>query len=256
MIWNNTPFPGLVLKSILFILLLSSVSDSLAQKDSTLKNTVRFNVTNPLIFGSSSLIFGYERMVREHQSFSINIGSASYPALVYDHSDTVLILHRTAYKDQGFHVSGDYRFYLKEENKYPSPRGLYMGPYYSYNYFKRTNNWTINSNDFSGDLQSDLILNVHTIGVQLGYQFVFWNRLSVDLLMLGPGIGIYTLKADLNTNLSEEDQQLFFDALNDYLSEKIPGYDRVIDAGDFKNTGSVRTADLGFRYMVMVGFRF
>lgn len=255
-LWKKIYFSDFVLKSIILIVFLLCMVDSHAQKDSTFKNTVRFNVTNPLIFGTSSLIFGYERMVSEHQSFSINIGTASYPSLEYNHSDTILFLHRTDYKDEGFHISGDYRFYLKEENKYPSPRGLYVGPYYSYNYFKRTNNWTLNTEDYSGDMQSNLILNVHTFGAQLGYQFVFWNRLSVDLLMIGPGIGLYGLKADMDTNLSDEDQKLFFEALNNYLSEKIPGYDRVIDSDEFRRTGSIRTADIGFRYMVLVGFRF
>jgi hypothetical protein len=90
----------------------------------------------------------------------------------------------------------------------------------------------------------------------MGYQFVFWNRLSVDLLLMGPGIGLYGLSKKINTSLSAEDEQAFFDVLNAILSEKIPGYDYVFDSGEFKYAGSFNTISIGFRYMVMVGFRF
>ncbi|RYE39238.1 MAG: hypothetical protein EOP48_26035, partial [Sphingobacteriales bacterium] len=43
------------------------------------RNTFRFNITNPFILSSKSLIFGYERIVNERQSFSINIGRAGFP---------------------------------------------------------------------------------------------------------------------------------------------------------------------------------
>lgn len=253
---NKTQSPNFLQGCIFMVIFLLAMADSHAQKDTSYNNTVRFNITNPLIFGTQSLIFGYERMIKDHQSFSINLGAASYPALVYDGSDTILLLNRTDYKDRGFHFSGDYRFYLKRENKYPAPRGLYIGPYYSYNFFKRTNNWSLNTDNYQGGIQSDITLNIHTFGAQLGYQFIFWKRLSLDLLLMGPGIGFYGLSARIGTDLSEEDEQLFFEALNAYLSAKIPGYDRVIDAGEFKKTGSIKTTDVGFRYMVLVGFRF
>jgi hypothetical protein len=50
-------------------------------------------------------------------------------------------------------------------------------------------------------------LNIHTFGAELGYQFVFWDRLSVDMILLGPGIAAYSLKASFGTNLSEADKQ-------------------------------------------------
>jgi hypothetical protein len=133
---------------------------------------------------------------------------------------------------------------------------VYIAPFYSYNYFNRVNTWNLNSESFQGSVETDLSLNVHTVGVELGYQFVFWNRLSVDLLLMGPGIGFYGIDAKISTTLSPEDENAFFDALNSILSEKIPGYDHVIGSGELNKSGSVRRSDVGFRYMVMVGFRF
>ena len=229
---------------------------SYAQRDTVHKNTVRFNITNPLIFGTHSLQFGYERMVGKNQSFSINIGAASFPILTFSNTDTTIELNTKDYEDHGFHLSADYRFYLKAENKYPAPRGVYIGPFYSYNYFNRINTWSLNTDAFRGDIRSEIGLNIHTIGFELGYQFVFWNRLSLDLLLMGPGIGFYGINAKLSTSLSSEDENAFFEALNSILSEKIPGYDRVIGSDELTGSGSIRTTDVGFRYMVMVGFRF
>ncbi len=55
---------------------------------------------------------------------------------------------------------------------------------------------------------------------------------------MGPGIGFYGIDAKLNTSLSPEDENAFFEALNSILSEKIPGYDRVIGSGELKGSGS------------------
>ena len=253
---NKTPYSAFPLKCIFCMVFLFSAIHSNAQKDSAYKNTVRLNITNPLIFGTRSFQLGYERVVGTNQSFSLNIGTASFPILTFSNTDTTIGLLNKDYEDHGFHISGDYRFYLKKENKYPAPRGIYIGPFYSYNYFNRINTWSFNSESFQGSLQSDITLNIHTIGFELGYQFVFWDRLSVDLLLMGPGLGFYGLDTKINTSLSEEDENAFFDALNSILSEKIPGYDRVIGPGNLNKRGSFRTADVGFRYMVMVGFRF
>jgi hypothetical protein len=71
-------------------------------------------------------------------------------------------------------------------------------------------------------VDSELKLSVHTIGFEMGYQFVFWDRLAVDMVLLGPGIGNYNLKASLGQSLSQADKEKLFDALNRALAEKFP----------------------------------
>jgi hypothetical protein len=90
----------------------------------------------------------------------------------------------------------------------------------------------------------------------LGYQFVFWNRVSLDLVLAGPGIGSYKLEAKLGTNLSESDRAKLLDALNEALQEKFPGYSVAVDEDEFKRNGTANTTTLGYRYMVQLGFRF
>jgi hypothetical protein len=248
------------IKIAIIMLIILNGMDLAAQQDTTKektrKNTIRFNITNPMIFGDKALIFGYERVLKNNQSFSFNLGSASFPKLSRDNVDDPELNLRSNTSEKGLNFSVDYRFYLMGENKYKAPRGVYIGPYYSYNYFNRVNNWNLSTADFQGDVQSDLTMNFHTAGVELGYQFVFWKKLSVDMILLGPGIASYNVKAKLGTTLDPADEQKFFDALNNFLASKFPNYDRVIDSGDFKRTGTISTNGLGFRYMIMIGFRF
>lgn len=48
----------------------------------------------------------------------------------------------------------------------------------------------------------------------------------------------------------------FFEALNGALKDKFPGYSAVINEGEFKTNGAASTTTFGFRYMIMLGFRF
>jgi len=228
------------------------------KKDSThtLKNTIHFNLTNPMIFGDGSIIFGYERVLNKRRSFTINIGSTAFPSL--DIIDADSIKAHSIRDNVGFHISVDYRFYLAKENKFVAPRGIYLAPYYSFNNFKNNRSWSVKSTS-GGPLQevnSELRLNIHTLGAELGYQFVFWDRLSVDMILLGPGIAAYSLRASFGTNLSEADKQKLLEKINEALAEKFPGYSRVIDDTEFKTTGVKNTTSFGYRYLVQIGFRF
>jgi len=224
-------------------------------KEKDYKNTIRFNLTNPIIFAGRSYIIGYERVINPRQTFSVNIGTTGFPSLGIINSDSIKL--NTIRDNNGFNFSADYRFYLANENKYAAPRGVYVGPYYSYNYFDNQQSWSVKgSNGFTGNVESDLSLTIHSIGVELGYQFVFWKRLAVDMVLLGPGVAAYNLQASLGSNLSEEDKKKLYDKLNSALADKFPGYSTIIKEGDFQNTGTAKTTSLGFRYMIHVGFRF
>ena len=255
------------LKIIFTLLVILNWINLSAQQDTTvnkqdatvnkeLKNTIRLNVTNPLIFGSGAIIIGYERMLKNNQSFSVNVGRTSYPKLLSSTVSSPDLVLGKDYKDKGLNLSVDYRFYLMTQNKYAAPRGIYIGPYYSYNYFNRVNDWTLNADGSPENVKTDMTININTIGFELGYQFVFWRKLSIDMILFGPGVASYRIKAKLSTTLTPDQEQKFFDALNTFLESKWPGYDKVIDAGEFKRNGSASTNDFGYRYMVLIGYRF
>jgi hypothetical protein len=232
-----------------------STADSI-KKD--FKNTIRYNITNPVLFGEGAIIFGYERTLNNRQSISINIGRAVLPGLSILNIDTItpdITLNKSS-TEKGFNGSVDYRFYLTKLNAYDAPRGVYIGPFYSFNFFERENTWTLNTESFQGDVVTDFKINMHTIGFELGYQFVFWKRLALDLILIGPGVARYAIKTDLSTTLEPDDEAELFQKINDALADKIPGYSFVIDDQEYKRTGRVNTTSLGFRYMIHLGFRF
>jgi hypothetical protein len=218
------------------------------------KNSIMINLSNPMLVSSQFQTIGYERVLPNNQSFTVNVGKFSIPKFRGDLGDSLGL--NTDYKDKGFHFSTDYRFYLKKENKYAAPRGVYLAPFYTYNYLNRENSWNIENDGVIEKVYTDLTLNIHTIGAELGYQFIFWDRVALDLILMGPGFGFYSVKAELGTDMDPDKQSEFFDKLNQILADRIPGYDKVIEPGEFSKDGTYNTEGIGFRYLIRVGYRF
>jgi hypothetical protein len=228
--------------------------DTIPKKD--FKNTIRVNITSPMLFGDRFMAFGYERVLSKKSSFSINVGRFSLPELRRINTDKIEVLDSRTLKESGFHLVGDYRFYLLKENRHNAPRGIYIGPYAMYNNLNRDVRWNINMEEAQSTVDFNMRLNNTIIGFQLGYQFVFGKRFSLDLVLLGPGYGRYDLKTTVKTDMDPETQEAFFDALNDAISGRIPGFETVINPGDIKKTGGFRTSTFGYRYVANFGFRF
>jgi hypothetical protein len=219
-----------------------------------LKNTVRINITNPLIFGDKFNVIGYERVIKDYQTASIGIGRFSFPKFSLIDRDSIKMERH--YSDKGFNLSFDYRFYLQKENRHKAPRGVYIGPFYAYNYFSRENHWDLNLANLNTTVTSKTVMNMNSIGVQLGYQFIFWNRVTLDMILVGPSYWFFNIKTEIGTSLPTEDQQQLFEAINDALHEKFPNSNLVIDGDGFSKKGSFTTRTAGYRYMFNIGFRF
>ena len=241
---------------ILLSFLWSSQSFCQVQNDTAkiFKNTIRINLSNPMIFGPKYNVIGYERILTTHQSISANIGRFSLPKFISINTDSLMLHHE--YNDKGFTFAIDYRFYLKNENKYDAPRGVYIGPYYSYSYFERENAWSMNTTNMTGNLNSNIRLDLNLVGAQIGYQFVIKNRVTLDLIIFGPGIWFYKVRTQLSTNLDPDDESLLFEKINEILAAKLPGHEILINPGEFKKNGSFSTTSAGFRYIIHIGFRF
>ena len=247
-----------ILNFFLFILLLLPEFAAHAQeKDDSIKNfknVVRLNITNPMLFGEKNFIIGYERVLKNHQTISANVGLISFPKWKEFNNDSVAL--SSSYKDRGFGAAIDYRFYLKKENKYVAPRGVYIGPYYTFNYFNRVNTWTLNTSTDPKKLETDISMTLNLVGFQLGYQFVLWNRMTIDLVLLGPGRWFYTTKLEISTNLTNEEEELLFQEINDAIDAKLPGNSIEFRPFELRKKGSVSSSFSGFRYVAHIGFRF
>jgi hypothetical protein len=242
---------------ILILTLGLFTSPNYGQPDSVkhFKNTIRYNISNPMLFGWKYNVFGYERVILEHQTASVSFGRIAFPRLAeMEFTDSIGIEEQQ--NDKGFNFSLDYRFYLKKENKYGAPRGVYIGPYYSFNRFSRDLAWDINTSNFTGTVNTNIKMTGNFIGAQLGYQFILWNRLSLDMILMGPGKWFFNMKTNFDTSLSDEDEQLLLEKLNEAFKEKFPGSDFVFSGGGFEAKKSANTSATGLRYMVNIGFRF
>jgi hypothetical protein len=218
------------------------------------KNTIRVNITNPMIFGDQYNVIGYERIIGKNQSFSVNFGRFSMPKFVDDKVDSVQL--QRGYTDKGLNFAVDYRFYLFALNRFSAPRGIYVGPYYAYNFLERTNTWALNTADYTGDVVSKVRFNANLVGAQLGYQFVIRNRLSVDIILMGPGVWFYNVKNTLDTELDPEQEAELFQKINEMLAQKLPGHEIVLSPSDEFKKGTLKTSSVGYRYIVHLGFRF
>ena len=241
-------------KILLLLFVLSSNLLHAQQKtEKEYKNTIKYNITNPFLFGKNVHILGYERVLNKHRSISINLGTTSLPKFTGISSDSLSVIGSN--KNAGFHAAVEYRFYLGKENKYNAPRGVYLAPYYSFNSFQKQNTWSLNTSNHVGNVNTDISLNIHTIGAELGYQFVLWNRLSLDFVLMGPGVAAYTLKTGFDTELPSPDKLALLEKINNALADKLPGYNFVIP-DDFAKTGSSGVTSFNFRYLVQIGYRF
>jgi hypothetical protein len=246
-------------RSLIAVLFITSLLTLAAQDqpDSLVRNfrnTITINISSPLIISPRFFTLGYERILPKNQSFTVNIGTFSLPKYNQNLIDSLQL--DVKYKDLGFHFSFDYRFYLKKENKYPAPRGVYFAPYYTFNYLNRTNTWHINTSTYVGDVNTNYKLNIHMLGLQLGYQFVIKDRWAIDLILFGPGIGYYGLNASLNTELALELEGDIYEKLEETIAKRFPGFYDLVNAGSFENSASFRTLSGGFRYAVHMGYRF
>jgi len=230
-------------------------TDSLppALSEKTYKNIVRYNLSGALLFGFDRyVILGYERVVKKNQSFSINVGQASLPKLISITTDSFNV--EKDKKSTGFNFSVDYRFYLAKENRHVAPHGLYIGPYYSFNKFNRETRWEFKNNNDYVDTRSNFSIN--TFGFELGYQFIFWKRLALDLVLFGPGFGIYNYKAKFEDNVSAETKEQLLDGLEQLLTQKFPGMNFVFADQELNANGVMKTSTIGYRYLVHIGFNF
>jgi len=228
-------------------------------KEKKFKNTVRLNITNPLIFGERSLVLGYERVLSHRRSFSINLGQSELPSFDLfnpDSDDPEAKLTKNS-TGRGFNTTADYRFYLTAENKYDAPHGIYLAPYVAFASMGRENTWSLNfDGGYHGEVVTDFNLSFFAFGGELGYQFILWKRVALDFILIGPSVATYKLKAKLDTNLAPEEESIIYEKISEALEERFPGYSFAFDDAEFVKTGTSDLIGPSYRYVIHIGFRF
>ena len=220
------------------------------------KNVIKFNPTPMILWSAKNLTFSYERILTPRQSLSIELGFLAFNKFIED--SLIKMITTTSHEDWGINATVEYRFYLTKLNTRTIPAGLYIGPYLTYYGYHFKNGLDIFSSgseaDTTGTIQGDFWS--FNLGVELGYQFVFWKRWTLDLVMVGPSVSYYGGKTELKGNFDASQVQDINEELYNKIVEKYPSFEFMTLDKTFEQTGKLDVLRLGFRYLVQIGFRF
>lgn len=244
----------LIFSIITLFIVFSSYSQISQENDKLKKNTIRWNIM-PLLFDNSNITLGYERILKNNQSFSVNSGLFLLPKLFTNESSNAFFVEK--FNRLGYSFAADYRFYLKKYNRLPAPAGVYIGPYFAHYHYGFDNTLLINNQEnIQGHLDVSADFNMSSVGIELGYQFVFWDRLSLDLILLGPSISFYNAKLNASAEIDIDEDSDAYEYIHEKLLEKYPWLETFIDLDAINTGGKFNATSFGFRYVIQIGYRF
>ncbi len=239
---------------LLLLPLIGYTQDTINEQAIQKKNIVRWNIT-PLAVNATNFTLGYERILKNNRSFSVNAGLLLFPEFLNNDSlEVSSVEHGGRF---GFTVAADYRFYLTKKNLSPAPEGVYIGPYITYYQYGFDTKLTVFDNDnVTNELGVDAMFRMFSLGFELGYQFVFWQKLTLDLILIGPSISYYQAKYDLTGDLSVDKNSELYKYLQEQFYDKYPWVESFVELDAVNTNGSFGGMGLGFRYVIQVGFHF
>jgi hypothetical protein len=218
-------------------------------------NVIKFNPTPMLLFGETkNITFSYERLIRKNQSMSIQLGYLIIPVYFNDTIANLITLHDQS--RSGINIGLDYRFYPSLRNRRPAPDGLYLGTYLSYYGFNHSNKFNTINQPSNPDGSIKGSLSMTNLGFELGYQFLFGKRFSIDLLMFGPSITYYSTKFEIIGNLDKGEIDDIDQEFADKLFEHFPALSYLFDGETTNLTNSKFQLTASFRYSIQFGFHF
>jgi hypothetical protein len=235
------------------VLILATVLHTKAQNttDTTLrKNTIKVDITSYWLY-RNSLVFSYERVVNPHQTWSVSAGLQSLP--IGPKLDSIRSVREI--QSSGYKIAGEYRFYLKKENRYGAPHGVYIGPYLSILNFNNKRHLEVTNNGSPEYVDLKTRIDIINPGIQLGYQFVLNNRWTIDLIFIGPSLSNYRAKMTFEGNYTFDPSDVQSEVLQ-ALFDRFPGFEELVDLGEVSSQGKVNTWAMGYRYQFLVGYHF
>lgn len=218
-------------------------------------NVIKFNPTPMLIWANvNNITFTYERLIAKNHSMSLQLGYLIIPKIFGDTLANLVAL--TSNKRYGVNIALDYRYYPWSRNRRPAPDGLYIGAYLSYYGFHWKNGLDIlhTTVDQNGELNGNI--NVVNLGMSLGYQFIFWKRFTLDLLLFGPSISRYSGDIKITGNLDQSEIHNIDKEMVEKLLARFPFLGMLFSKEGLEFSGTKSSLSIGFRYSIMVGFHF
>lgn len=218
------------------------------------RNIIKFNPTPMVLFDVRNLTFSYERLLKNNQSFVIQAGYLVFPFLT---DDTVAgLITITDRSRKGINLSFDYRYYVLARNTRPAPDGLYVGGYLSYYGFRSENTFNILPTSLNNTGTLDGTMNVSNLGFELGYQFVFNKRFTIDCLLFGPSLSVYSGNFTIGGELNQEQIDAIDEEVIQKFVERFPYLATIFSKDQLTFTGQKTGFDVGFRYSIQLGYHF
>jgi hypothetical protein len=215
------------------------------------RNTIKIDFTGNMIY-SNHYNLSFERVVKQNQSFVVTAGYLEFPRIVNFGEN---IEGRREENKGGYKIGGEYRFYLKKENKFAAPRGVYIGPYVTALGFKSDRGIVYSGDEMPEEANLNSRLNILSIGAQLGYQFVFNDRWTLDLVLVGPSVSRYNFKTQLDGNFNFDPEDVQNEILQGLLN-KFPLLEEFLSEKELDSSGTLDTWALGYKYQFLIGYRF
>jgi hypothetical protein len=241
-------------RTILILSILSCINIAAAQdstQSSQRRNTIKLDLTSYWLY-RNALGLSFERITKSNQSFVVSLGYQEFPRASTLGSNVVVRENRDR---NGYKFGGEYRFYLRKENKYPAPRGIYLGPYFAYHGFNNERTIEVDNDGTLEEAILDSKFRIFNIGFQVGYQFVLNNRWTIDLIFIGPSVSHYKYDLELGGNYTFDKEDIQNEIILD-LIDRFPVLDEVISDKEATGSGTLDTWAYGYRYQIHVGYHF
>jgi hypothetical protein len=241
---------------ISLIILSCSISGS-GQKNDSIKLPTRLNVISfnptPMMLTDNlrNVTFVYERLIKPNQSLVFQLGYLEFLASAGDS-----LLQKTSFQrnsSSGMNAAFQYRFYLQNLNTHPAPFGLYLGPYCSYYGIRFKSSYTMKNTNPGQSQNVTSSYYLYNLGVGLGYQFVFWKKVTLDMLVFGPALTYYVHNKSSEGNVSAKQDAWISDQMENENIRKNPLLSNIIDSYGENSSTELTTF---FRYAITIGFNF
>ncbi|MBE0648140.1 MAG: DUF3575 domain-containing protein [Bacteroidales bacterium] len=245
----------LFLLCLLPLTLLAGKNDTLFKAPEPIHwNVIKLNLTPMLLWSFNNVTLSYERILGPRQSVTIALGYLEYPTLF---KDTIAgLVNVTSRQKRGINVGLEYRFYLMKRNRRPIPDGLYLAPYASFYGYSFKNNLDILETTVDTGAYIKGRFYCFNLGVELGYQFVFWKRFTLDLVLFGPSVSYYGGDLSYGVGLNPDEIKKIDQEILDEIKQKYPFVRSLFTSNTLVEKGKLDLFSLGFRYMIQIGFHF
>lgn len=99
-------------------------------------------------------------------------------------------------------------------------------------------------------------VNILSGGVALGYQFVLWDRITLDFLVVSSSVSYYNVDMALDGDIPVEELDENLQMIINRMADRFPFFDSLLKDQFADFNGKTNFSSMGFRYSVGIGFRF